>query len=1405
MVVRYLFSVLIACVLFYPLNAQPNLLFKRVEVNYPTIRLAFKVTCDGSFRNDIQPQNFEVYENGLKVKDATLWCPPVAECCISAALVFDRSGSMVGEKLARVKEGGLAFINSMNPDGLPCDEAAIVSFSSGGDVQLDVPMTTSKPTLVSAVDALVANGRTALWDATALGIEELYQKASNRCKAVVVLTDGGDNDSWFFTHVQQVIQLAHQRDVKVYTIGFGIQAAKDEQALQALAAATGGEYHFSADGSDLARIYASIKESIKDAYQECYITYEAGCPDGSMRTVELILKNFCGGGDVARTRTYVAPRDESQFQTVGIKIGDADVGSTKDVVVPVYLETPVNGVFSKSDISIGFDQNIVQYLSISTVGTLLEGKAVTASPGGSSVTIHLEEHVEFDTQGGVLFYLHFRAGDVAMTTFTPLYMITWAFEAYCLKPQLHNGRLLIRPREPILSCEVSAPDALNWNDQEKRYEPNPFNVSVTVYNTGTKEAYNVRAVLVTDPAIVTLVTPQVNSQEVVPRIIPPGGFATAEWTLQAKKIEDLDSIPIYFSIQADNHVTQACWRRIVVDPALSSAIACEISAIDTVYFREQYYEPEEFDIHVTARNVGSGQTKDVRAQLLQDTRFTIVPPASQLLADVLLPKEEASGTFRVQIHPRDTDGYDTVRVNIQGDDTNPAWCSWPVWVQRVRMPEFSLLCTTPDDSLVFSDATYEYEPNPFVVTTVAKNIGETYAENCQIMFVGPEGFEIVGRNPRPAGTMQIGDTHTEQWTVRALDRDSAAWHSLVFQVLGRGGLGRQIVIAECQLPVYVPAIRRPEYELLCTAPDSLVYENNQYQPDPFMFSVEITNVGNAAGRGLSPTIIPPPSVSLAAGEVAERYVPALDMGASTTLTWKLHPEIRGGDGDYRICAQIVDSIGITEQCCSDIFIPRTENPDLLLSCWSIDTLYIDPSTGQYLGNPFDVVLDISNIGLGTADNVRATISVLGSFMRVISDGTQYVGDLLNEDNGRISWQVEALRRNAPADIPIVLTVEADNHPPLECNLIVHVLATQSPFLETVCSSIPEDSLFFDWSIGDFAYSSCTLTFTVTNTGEVDAKNVRALLVMPSGVLLNDGEETQKSVTPSLLGPGESGVATWQFRAKRSDMDAIKEFRFIARADNADDAVCIDDMFIQGSPRHVTLSLPPYTLLRYGEKRDVAITIDSTIGKDLSEYILQFYYDPEVISILGVSNTGTLTGIGWVGARIKNWGSGHLEISDYTTGTPLASRDGVLLTLQVEGIFNNNRSLADYGESVLHIAEERSLLNRGAITLHTIDGRAIVTNQCLEPLVASDNFVLEQNRPNPFNPHTVIEFTLPQEDHVRLIVFDRHGREVATLLDDVVKEGAYSIRFDAEDLPSGMYFYRLESGKHFEVRKMILSR
>jgi subtilisin-like proprotein convertase family protein len=97
------------------------------------------------------------------------------------------------------------------------------------------------------------------------------------------------------------------------------------------------------------------------------------------------------------------------------------------------------------------------------------------------------------------------------------------------------------------------------------------------------------------------------------------------------------------------------------------------------------------------------------------------------------------------------------------------------------------------------------------------------------------------------------------------------------------------------------------------------------------------------------------------------------------------------------------------------------------------------------------------------------------------------------------------------------------------------------------------------------------------------------------------------------------------------------------------------------------------------------------------------------------------------------------------------------------------------------------------------------------------FRLYQNYPNPFNPVTKIKFDIPlaplspleggtggkPRGSVSLKVYDVSGREVTTLVSDILNPGSYEIEWDASNNPSGVYFYRLHAGVHNETRKMIL--
>jgi hypothetical protein len=113
-----------------------------------------------------------------------------------------------------------------------------------------------------------------------------------------------------------------------------------------------------------------------------------------------------------------------------------------------------------------------------------------------------------------------------------------------------------------------------------------------------------------------------------------------------------------------------------------------------------------------------------------------------------------------------------------------------------------------------------------------------------------------------------------------------------------------------------------------------------------------------------------------------------------------------------------------------------------------------------------------------------------------------------------------------------------------------------------------------------------------------------------------------------------------------------------------------------------------------------------------------------------------------------------------------------------------------------------VLTEGYPALYWEDVEALPTN--IEPVAElPEIFKLEQNYPNPFNPSTIIEFSLPQNGNVVLEVFNIQGQHIATLVNGSKDAGVHSVNFDASNLASGLYLYRIQAEGFNQVKKMML--
>lgn len=158
-----------------------------------------------------------------------------------------------------------------------------------------------------------------------------------------------------------------------------------------------------------------------------------------------------------------------------------------------------------------------------------------------------------------------------------------------------------------------------------------------------------------------------------------------------------------------------------------------------------------------------------------------------------------------------------------------------------------------------------------------------------------------------------------------------------------------------------------------------------------------------------------------------------------------------------------------------------------------------------------------------------------------------------------------------------------------------------------------------------------------------------------------------------------------------------------------------------------------------------------------------------------------------GAGFSNGSFGLYRYGNHTAADTLAGIMRLTANYEVRSLFSDPRYYSGTGGW-------RPVL---AAMLGNLVGINPVNNQV--PQVYS----LSQNYPNPFNPVTNIKFSIPVSGNVKLVLFDILGRAVKTLVNDVKPAGNYVVDFNASELSSGAYFYRLESGSFVETKKMLL--
>jgi VWFA-related protein len=256
----------------------------------------------GHFVSGLKKEDFRIYEDGI---GQTVNLFSQEDVPVSLGIVLDTSGSM-RNKIDNVNRAALAFIKASNPQ----DEVFLIGFND--QVELLEDYTSDLEEISDALDNIIVSGGTALYDAVHLAVEKA-QKGIKPKKAIVLITDGEDRDSYY--KLEEMVAKVQESDVQVYSVGFlspvpekGLFGRwsksvpeKAHDALQLISEDTGAKAFFPQKVAEIGQIVSEVAYELRNQYSIGYISTNTS-RDGSYRRIKVELDPSKAAGRLVRYR-----------------------------------------------------------------------------------------------------------------------------------------------------------------------------------------------------------------------------------------------------------------------------------------------------------------------------------------------------------------------------------------------------------------------------------------------------------------------------------------------------------------------------------------------------------------------------------------------------------------------------------------------------------------------------------------------------------------------------------------------------------------------------------------------------------------------------------------------------------------------------------------------------------------------------------------------------------------------------------------------------------------------------------------------------------------------------------------------------------------------------------------------
>lgn len=265
---------------------QADLLRRNASIRIDTTLVQIPVTVTdplNRFVTGLEKEHFKLFEDKVEQTIAEF---SSEDAPLSVAFAFDTSGSM-GAKLQKSRQAAVQFFKAANPE----DEFCLIEFSDRPE--LLVSFTTDTEVIQNRLAFTQSKGKTALLDAVYLAMNEMSKKARNPRKAILIISDGGDNNSRYTE--SEVKNAVKEADVQIYGIGiyetYGSRNRTPEEAmgpslLNDLAELTGGHSYAIDNANELADVAAKIGIELRNQYM-LYYTPKNQLRDGKYRHVSI--------------------------------------------------------------------------------------------------------------------------------------------------------------------------------------------------------------------------------------------------------------------------------------------------------------------------------------------------------------------------------------------------------------------------------------------------------------------------------------------------------------------------------------------------------------------------------------------------------------------------------------------------------------------------------------------------------------------------------------------------------------------------------------------------------------------------------------------------------------------------------------------------------------------------------------------------------------------------------------------------------------------------------------------------------------------------------------------------------------------------------------------------------------